>query len=235
MLRFSRLIVDYPEIGEFDINPLLVSADEVLALDALAVPDRDDPGHGDPFRHLAIRPYPDEFLRRARLVDGTRVVLRAVRPEDEPLWDALIRETSPASIRSRFRAFFQRPTHRMAVDYCVINYEREIAIVAEIGDGESKRLVGLAHLLADAVHTTAEFAVLVPDPWQGRGVGGLLLDHCLELAGRWGIATVVAETDPTNRPMLATFRRRGFSAEVSWEDGTVYLERPVRGSAGVPV
>ena len=80
-------------------------------------------------------------------------------------------------------------------------------------------------LLADSNHDTAEFAAIVSDPWQGRGIGRLLLDHCLNLARRWGIRSVVAETDPKNRAMLALLKDRGFATELSFEDDAVYLQK----------
>jgi acetyltransferase len=79
--------------------------------------------------------------------------------------------------------------------------------------------------MTDLNHETAEYAVIVPDAWQGRGIGGLLLDYCLEVAARWGIAEVVAETDPDNRRMLGMFEKRGFSSEVRREEDVVLLSK----------
>jgi acetyltransferase len=226
MIRFSCLITDYPEIQEFDINPLLVTPQDVTALDAVIVLDQAaDEDRADPYRHLAIRPYPDEYIRHHELKDGTAVTLRPVKPEDEHMWHELIASASAQSIHYRFRAFFHKSTHEMAIQYCVIDYEREIAMVAETTSNGRTKLIGVAHLLADANHDTAEFAVIVADAWQGKGLGGKLLDHCVELAQRWGIDRIVAETHPRNRAMLATFRKRGFQANVCYEDEAVYLER----------
>ena len=226
MIRFSCLITDYPEIKEFDINPLLVTPQHVTALDAVIVLDPEaQEDRTDPYRHLAIRPYPDEYIRHHELKDGTAVILRPVKPEDEHLWHDLIASASAQSIHYRFRAFFHKSTHEMAVQYCVVDYEREIAMVAETPVQGRTKLIGVAHLLADANHETAEFAVIVSDAWQGKGLGGKLLDHCMELAQRWGIDRIVAETHPRNRAMLATFSKRGFQANVCYEDEAVYLER----------
>ena len=153
--------------------------------------------------------------------------MRAVRPEDEISWHELIASSSRETIRFRFRSLFKKSTHKMAVEHCFIDYEREIGIVAEIRTDRTTSLIGLAHLLADANWNGAEFAVMVTDAWQGKGLGGILLDCCLELARRRGFKRVVAETDPENRPMLALFRSRGFTLEVHPEDSVVYLERPL--------
>ncbi|MGB7934290.1 MAG: GNAT family N-acetyltransferase [Gammaproteobacteria bacterium] len=224
MIRFSCLIADYPEIREFDINPLLVSPDGVIALDAAAVLDGEaeqDP----PYEHLAIRPYPEQYIRRPRLRDGTQVTLRPIRPEDEPLWHELIASSSAESIRFRFRSIFRHANHQMAVKYCTIDYERELAIVVETRVDNQRRLIGVGQLITDLNHESAEYAVIVPDPWQGRGVGALLLDYCLVLATRWGIAEVVAETDPENMRMLSLFHKRGFNSVIRREDDVVFLRK----------
>jgi acetyltransferase len=230
IIRFSCLVMDYPEIREFDINPLLVSSDSVIALDALALLDRHVQWRADGrYDHLAIHPYPEQFTRRRQLRDGVQVLLRPIRPEDEPLWHQLIASSSPESIRFRFRSFFKHSNHQMAVKHCMIDYERELALVVETGNEGERRLIGVAQLMTDLNHTTAEYAVIVPDPWQGKGVGGLLLDYCLEVAARWGISEVIAETDPANVRMLSMFRRRGFSSVVDREDDVVFLKKRVVG------
>jgi len=226
MIRFSCLIADYPEIREFDINPLLVSPDGVIALDAAAVLDGEaDQDPQEPYEHLAIRPYPEQYIRRPRLRDGTQVTLRPIRPEDEPLWHELIASSSAESIRFRFRSIFKQTNHQMAVRYCTIDYERELAIVVETRVDNQRRLIGVGQLITDLNHESAEYAVIVPDPWQGRGVGALLLDYCLVLAARWGIAEVVAETDPENMRMLSLFHKRGFNSVIRREEEVVFLRK----------
>jgi len=228
IIRFSLLIADYPEIKEFDVNPLLVAGQDVVALDAAVIlDDRPFRRGADPYPHLAIRPYPEEYVRHAALSDGTRVTLRSVRAEDEPLWHKLIGKSSPESIRFRFRSLFKQATHKMAIEHCVIDHERAISIVAETEINGERELVGVAQLVADVDHETAEYAVLVPDPWQNKKLGGMLLDYCLELAAGWGIQRVVAETDPENVRMLDAFHKRGFQAEIRREEEVVVLERRV--------
>ena len=227
MIRFSFLIADYPEIKEFDINPLLVTAaDEVVALDAAVILDAEFIRHpGKPYSHLAIRPYPEEYIRDASLKDGTPVTLRPIRPEDEPLWQKLIASTAEESIRFRFRSLFKQVTHEMAVQHCVIDYEREMAIVAEMHAQRRRELAGIAQLITDANHDTAEFAVLISDPGQGKGLGGMLLDYCLEVAARWGIGRVVAEVDPDNLRMLRVLEKRGFRFRVHREEDVVFVDK----------
>lgn len=228
IIRFSLMIADYPEIEEFDINPLLVTPDGVVALDAVMIVDgeAEHPYHGQ-HPHLAIRPYPEDYVRHARLRDGAEIRLRSVRAEDEPLWHALVARSSAESIRFRFRCMFGRTTHQMAVEHCFIDHERQIGIVAELQTDDGRELVGVAQLVADPNHESAEFAVLVPDIWQGLGIGGTLLDYCLELARGWGIQRVTAETEPRNQRMLGLFRRHGFRADIHLDDDVVLLERDI--------
>jgi len=226
VMRFSYLVADYPEIEEFEINPLLVAPDGVVALDARAVVDQSLLGRPPAqFSHLAIRPYPEQYTRAATTAAGLQVTLRAIKPEDEPLWHAMLDACSLETIRSRFRSLVKH-THEMATRYCFIDYDRELAIVAELGgDGGERLLVGVGRLVADPDHREAEYAVLVADPWQGRGLSDLLTDYCLEIARSWGIERVYAETSPENSRMLAVLATHGFALTRHVQDGIVAGER----------
>jgi len=226
LMRFSYLVADYPEIKELDVNPLLATAEEVIALDARVVVDRDILAHGvRPYAHLAIRPYPEEFVTERKLRDGTPVILRPIKPEDEPMWHELLASCSTQSIWFRFSYLFKHTTHEMASRYCFIDYDREMGIVAEVEEDGQRRLIGVGRLVADANHETAEYAVIVADRWHGRGLGGLLTDYCLEVARRWGIKKVVAETSKDNARMLATFRNRGFEFNEKADQDVVLVSK----------
>jgi len=214
LFRLSYLVADFPEIEELDVNPLLVGADRVVALDARVIlaAERTGPG-ADPYAHLALRPYPEEYIRPAALADGTPILLRPIKPEDEPLWFELLRSCSRESLYQRFRYLFHWETHEIASRYCFIDYDREIAIVAEAELAGRRTLLGVGRLIADPDRETVEFAVLVGDPWQEHGLGGVLTDYCLEISRRWGLRRVVAQTTQDNPRMLAIFERRGFVRE----------------------
>jgi acetyltransferase len=219
LLRFSYLAADCPEILELDVNPLLVTPDEVIALDARVIVDRqaiEQPPR--PFSHLAIRPYPEEFVQQKRLRGDVEVLLRPIKPEDEPLWHELCRNCSPETLHRRFRYMFKATTHEMATRFCYIDYDRELAIVAELIEQGQRKMIGVSRLVADADHTNAEFAILVADPWQGLGVGTVLMDYCLEICRGWGIQRVVAEIATDNERMISMFRRRGFTITTASSD-----------------
>ena len=225
LIRLSYLAADWPEITELDINPLLCTPYEVVALDARVVVDRALVGaEAEPYAHLALRPYPEKLVKPVVLKDGTALTLRPIRPEDEPLWLAMLGSCSKETIYSRFRYLFDWSTHEVATRFCYIDYAREIAIVAEIGAGDARRLVGVGRLIADPGHEAGEYAVLVVDAWQHRELGGLLTDYCVEIARQWKLRRVVAQTTTDNRPMIAVFERRGFDVVVG-EDSAVAVSK----------
>jgi len=162
LIRLSYLAADYPQITELDINPLLVSTHGTVALDCRVVVDNSRPVTG-PYSHLALRPYPEEYTRVCGLSDGSEVTLRPIKPEDEPLWLEMLGSCSKDTIYERFRYFFNWDSHTAAVRYCFIDYDREIAIVAETMVDGVKKLVGVGRLVADPDHSSVEYAVLVTD------------------------------------------------------------------------
>ncbi len=211
LIRFSYLVADYPEIKELDVNPLLVTPEDVVALDARIIIDREQTvGSIRPFSHLAIRPYPEEFVTTREIKDGTPVILRPIKPEDEPMWHELLATCSDETLQARSANLSVQVTHEVATRYCFIDYDREMAIVAEIEQDGQRQLIGVGRLVADFEHELARYTVLVVDNWHGCGLGGILTDYCLEVASRWGVKEVVAETVKTNERVLATLSNRGF-------------------------
>jgi acetyltransferase len=227
LLRVSYLVADNPSITELDINPLLVTPDGATALDARVILDlksaRTKPR---PYSHLAIRPYPEEYVRQAALRDGTPVLLRPIKAEDEPLWHHLMSQCSERSIWQRFRYLFKKSTHEMATRFCFVDYDRTMAIVAEVkSDIGNPQIIGVGRLEADADHRSAEYAVLVVDAWQKRGLGSLLTDYCLEICGTWGIGCVVAETTSDNHRMQRILSNRGFLRKETFENELLFEKR----------
>jgi acetyltransferase len=228
LMRFSYLVADYPKIKELDINPLLVTPEDVIALDARVILDPDLVSRSvRPFSHLAIRPYPEEYVAQRELEDETSVILRPIKPEDEPMWHDLLANCSEQSIWFRFSSLFKQTTHRMATRYCFIDYDREIGIVAEVNEDGRRKLIGVGRLVADADHDAAEYAVIIVDRWHGHGLGGMLTDYCVDVAKRWGVNRVVAETSKNNTRMLDIFRSRGFEMDGT-EDDVMLVSKTVK-------
>jgi acetyltransferase len=222
LMRLSYLTAHHPEVREFDVNPLLATVDDVVALDARIVVERKPATRT--FAHLAIRPYPEEFVKRETLPDGQTVIFRPVRPEDEPAWLAMVANCSPETLHARFRSFFKEPTHDVATRFCVLDYDRELAIVAETADGS---LIGVGRLVSDANHVSAEFALLVVDAWQNKGLGLKLTDYCLKVATNWGVKRVVAETTLDNGRMLSIFEQFGFHVDRNFQERMAVVSKAI--------
>jgi acetyltransferase len=223
LMRFSYVVAHLPEIQEADINPLLVTPTEAIALDARILINRAatvPPTR--PHAHLAICPYPEDYAETVRLSDGVEVHLRAIRPEDEPAWKDLLRRSSTESLWKRFRYLFKEATHEMASRYCFVDYDRELALCAEVTRDNKPLLVAVARLVADPDHETAEYGVLVADQFQHRGLGQLLTQKCVDIGRRWGLKQITGETTADNVAMINIFRHLGFSVDLQAEAG-VYL------------
>jgi acetyltransferase len=228
LLRISYFIAENSCIAELDVNPILATSSGAVALDARVILDparRASSATRQRYSHLAIRPYPDEYVRSASLKDGTKVLLRPIRPEDEPMWHQLLKNCSKRSIWQRFRYLFKETTHEMATRFCFVDYDRTMAIVVEIETAGARQLVAVARLVADADHQNAEYAVLVADDWQLRGLGNLLTDYCFEICGSWGIDSVYVETTTDNQPMQSILRRHKFKQKKASNGEILYESR----------
>jgi len=151
------------------------------------------------------------LIREVLLRDGSHATFRPIRPEDEPMWFDLLRSCTSESIYQRFRYYFHWGNHEVASRFCFTDYDREIAIVSEIEEDGDRQLTGVGRLVADPDHEEVEYAILVGDPWQNRGLGGLLTDYCLDISRQWGLKRIVAQTTPDNDRMKAIFRNLGFN------------------------
>ncbi|MCF8233478.1 MAG: bifunctional acetate--CoA ligase family protein/GNAT family N-acetyltransferase [Bacteroidales bacterium] len=225
MIRMSYLAADYPEIEELDINPIIVTKTDAIALDARIVTDQDLIDQELPeYSHLIIHPYPEKYVKESELSDGTPIILRPIKPEDEPLWLELLSSCSKESIYSRFRYNFHYDSHEIATQFCFIDYSREIAIVAEIQYEGRKRLIGVGRLIADPDHETVEYAVLIADQWQQKDLGTILTSYCLEIANTWNLNRIIAQTTTDNKPMVNVFKKLGFRVNFN-PDGTVDVSK----------
>jgi acetyltransferase len=203
LIRLGQLAAGHPEVKELDINPLLADADGVVVIDArIRVAAAALPGAA----RLAIAPYPRELESTAELRDGTRVAVRPILPEDEPLLRDLAAHMTPEDLRLRFFVPVHGLSHELAARLTQIDYDREMALVA-LHDGTT---LGIARYFADPDRLAAEFAVAVRSDWHGRGVGYLLINRLIEIARAAGIGELVGEVLHENRTMLAMCRELGF-------------------------
>ena len=224
MVKFANLIVDFPEIAEIDINPLAVSGEGIYALDSRIVLDPQALDSKDPYRHLVIMPYPVKYITPWRLKDGTDVLLRPIRPEDEPLEAKLIRGLSDETNRFRFFHVIRTITHEMLVRFCNIDYDREMAIIAEYTKGGKKRNIGVGRLIIEPGEKRAEFAVVVADEFHGKGLGTKLVDMLIGVGEDKDLESIYGIVLPDNKKMLDLCRALGFDIKYGHEEVVVELK-----------
>lgn len=226
LVKVSQLIVDFPELKELDINPLVIKDNVATALDARIILDaeavkRDAREH----EHLVITPYPSRYVQPWVCTDGTAVILRPIRPEDEPLEKELIAGLSEESSRFRFFHILREITHDMLTRYCNIDYEREMAIIAEYTSGGKRREVAVARIIMEPTGTSGEFAVLVADDFQDKGLGLKLVDMLIGIAMEKGLKSIYGIVLNDNRKMIGLAKKLGFNVErYSEEESKILLE-----------
>ncbi len=215
LVRFSQLVAEQPWIAEIDINPLLVSSAGMLALDARVVLHPSSCGE-EPLPRLAIRPYPTRYVVPWRLRDGTPVIIRPIRPEDESL---MVKFHETLSERSVYYRYFiplrieQRIAHERLSRLCFIDYDREMALVVEGQDSNSggRQLLGVGRLSKLHGANEAEFALVISDLWQGHGLGTQLLKMLVQIGRDEHLARITATILGDNHEMQKVAQRAGFT------------------------
>jgi acetyltransferase len=226
LVRFSELVVEQPRIREIDINPMLASSDGILALDARVVLFGSDvPGEKLP--RPAIRPYPAQYLSRWTMKDGSEVTIRPIRPEDEPLMVEFHGTLSESSVYLRYfhmQRLDDRIAHNRLIRKCFIDYDREVALVADRLNLQTGRheLLGVGRLTRERNPRDAELGVLVTDRYQGSGLGTHVLGRLIEIARQEKIERVIAHILSENQAMLRLAKHFHFSLTRD-EDPTALL------------
>jgi acetyltransferase len=232
LVRFSRLVVEQRWIREIDINPLLVSAERLVALDARVILHPSDIREQD-LPKPAIRPYPTQYVWTFGMEDETAVTVRPIRPEDEPL---VVRFHQTLSERSVYLRYFHlinlehRVAHERLTRLCFIDYDREMALVAERKNPEqaSQEILGVARLTRLHDADAAEFAVLVSDRVQGLGLGTELLRRLVEIGRAENVGVIRGYIVPDNAAMQAVAKKLGFHIRYSQEEQVMIAELSMR-------
>ncbi len=225
LVRFSELVITHRRIKEIDINPLLASPERMLVLDArivlhgLEVADSTIP-------ISAIRPYPAQYVSTGKLKDGTEILFRPIRPEDEGLMTAFHQTLSDETVYLRYfhmEKLSTRVAHERLVRKCFADYDREMALVAErVTPGTSQhQLLAVGRLAKDRAANTAEVAVLVSDSFQNLGLGTELLRRLIQVGKGEGLQKIVANMLPENLAMAALASRFGFKTRQTDDPGLV--------------
>jgi acetyltransferase len=213
LVRFSQLVMEQPWIREIDINPLLATPDQLLALDARIVV-HDSGMTAESLPRAAIRPYPAQYVWEWKLKDGTPVTIRPIRPEDEPLMVQFHRTLSERSVYLRYfcsLSLTTRVEHERLVRICFGSYDRGFALVADRMNPETghHEVLGVGRFSA-INRGEAEAAVLVSDQWQGRGLGTELLAGVARVAREEKFQRLSGEILRDNLATQAIFKKVGF-------------------------
>jgi acetyltransferase len=212
IINFSRLIVDFPEIAEIEIEVIEATDDRVYAKSvAIQVDKNYQKGIGH-YPHLVIMPYPTRYVMPWRLKDGRDILMRPLRAEDEPLIKEMMSTLSKETLRLRFFVAMEID-HRMLMNFCNTDYDREIAIVAELNEGDKKKIIGGGRLIVEPDSGSGQFALSVHDSFQRQGLGEKFLDIAIGIAQDKGLQEIYGIVLTENEKMLKLSRKMGFKLE----------------------
>ncbi len=206
LIRTGRLMTDFPEITDLDINPLMVKDGNIIAVDArvyIAPCQEISP------KHLIISSYPWEYESRGRAVDGHDFFVRPIRPDDADMMIDHFNSLSKRSIYMRFFSPLKQLSKQMLIRLTQIDYDREIALVALMGE-DPEKIIGVSRIIGYSDGSRAEFAVAICDDWQGQGIGAVLLAQCLAVARNQGKKQIMGFVLAENTQMLKLGKKLGF-------------------------
>jgi acetyltransferase len=207
LVKVSQLVADMPELVELDINPLFADAEGIIALDARARVARSETAGTERF---AIRPYPKELEERITFL-GREILLRPIRPEDEPQHREFLSRVAPDDIMFRFLYSKRGFAHSELARFTQVDYDREMAFIATTkGAAGMPETLGVVRAIADPDNTKAEFAILVRSDLKGEGLGRALLKKIVRYCRHRGTQQLFGEVLSSNRAMLALVASLGF-------------------------
>lgn len=209
--RVSTMACLLPWIVEMDLNPVLLHPSGAAVVDARVAIDPAAPVTDLRYRHMAIFPYPVELEREVRLKDGKLLYLRPIRPEDAVREHAFVASLSDTSRYYRFQHPVAALSDEMIERFTQLDYAREMALVAI--DPAEDRIAGVARYFPNPDRTSAEFAVVVSDAWQGRGLGTLLMKSLVDSARDAGYQAMEGSVLAANIGMLKLVEQLGFVVE----------------------
>jgi len=219
LMRISELVSDLPEIVELDINPLIVDEQGVMAVDARIKVERSK--YLSPYEHMAIHPYPTALEESWQLPSGLDITIRPIKPEDAGIEQNFVRNLSEQSRFFRFMRMLQELTPEMLARFTQIDYDREMAFVAVVSEDHQQTEVGVSRYVTNPDWLSAEFALVVADDFQGKGVGTKLMQALMKTARAKGLQTLEGEVLRQNRTMQGLMTKLGFTIEPVPDDDEI--------------
>jgi acetyltransferase len=220
LLNVSAMACELPWLQEMDINPLIIDENGLVAVDARIVVDYPTPST-DRYHHLAIHPYPTHFVKKIQLNDGTDITIRPIRPEDAEMEAKFVRELSNEAKYFRFMNSFHELSQEMLVRFTQIDYHNEMALIAVKTDSQGEEQIGVARYSTNVDKTSCEFALVVSDKWQSRGIAHHLMKDLMEIARDRNLKTMEGQVLRENSKMLELVASLGFQVRNDAEDNTI--------------
>ena len=217
LLRVSEMACELPTIVEMDMNPVIASPDGVVAVDArIVVAPHNEAAR--PYEHMAIHPYPKELIQRVDLRDGTEMTIRPIRPEDAIIERNFVNGLSERSRFFRFMYALSEITPEALSRFTQIDYDREMALIATIREDGREKQIGVARYYTLPDQTSCEFAIVIADDWQARGVARRLMAALVDAARSGRHTRMIGTVLTENRRMLKFVKSLGFRIESNPED-----------------
>lgn len=218
--RVSEMICELPEIIELDINPVIADENGVVVLDARIVIDYLPPSL-QRYQHMAIQPYPAYMVSDFQLADGTNISIRPIRPEDASIEKSFVTSLSPRSRYFRFMEELKELTQEMLVRFTQLDYHRELALIAVHGKPGQETELAVARYAMNPDGSSCEFALVVADDWQNKGIGTHLMNQLILAARDRGLKTMEGEVLSDNQGMLDLVSNLGFKVSTSKDDSRI--------------
>ena len=223
LCRISEMVCELPQIQEMDINPMIADSNGVMSLDCRIVVAHVSPSL-DPYHHMAIHPYPLHLVREVQLADGSNMTVRPIRPEDANMEQDFVRQLSAQSRYFRFMQSVNELTPEMLIRFTQLDYHREMALIAVQEKNGKEVELGVTRYVMNPDGISCEFALVVADGWQNKGIGSQLLGMLIEAAQDRGFRSMRGEILADNNKMLALCKQLGFRITSAEDPGIKLAE-----------
>jgi acetyltransferase len=217
LLRVSEMVCELPGVGAMDLNPLIVTEKGAIVVDARIGVLRTPPAPR-PYEHMAIHPYPSALRTELTLPGGVRVTVRPIRPEDAEIERDFVHALSEQSKFMRFMFGLRDLTPEMLSGFTQIDYDRELALIAVVETPAGEKQVGVVRYTTLPDEETCEFAIVVADEWQGKGLARRIFSHLIDAARARRLKTMTGVTLRENNRMIELSRRLGFQTRTDPDD-----------------
>ena len=207
LLRFSTLLCDFAALWQARLE-IRLAENGTLELKTASIEVKSSSVEAP--HHLAIMPYPSHYQFRETLADGTSLLIRPIKPEDEEKHFAFFHSLSRQTNYYRFFSYRKRLSHEQITRFTQIDYDREMAIIALVEENGREKTIGVNRLAYYPQEDRYEFALVVTDDWQGKGVGKILMEKLLYIARDRGIKTIYGNILAENHTMIQFCHRFGF-------------------------